>query len=233
MRSTKRLFRKIFLSFLLFCILLNSGWFPLQISLAAIAGSPESALMTANSESDWNLMLVNHDYRIPDDYTIELHVLANGESIDSRIYPFLQEMFDDMRESGIYPTVSSGYRSIEAQQQLLDEKTHSYQSKGYPLMVAQALAARWVAQPGSSEHQLGLAVDINQEPGKSTAWEVYLWLEQNAWQYGFIYRYPPDKTDLTGFENEPWHYRFVGTEAAAVIQEKGICLEEYLDETSR
>lgn len=82
--------------------------------------------------------------------------------------------------------------------------------------------------PGTSEHQLGLAVDINADGIHSAGYEVYEWLEQNAHNYGFIYRYPPDKTEVTGVENEPWHYRYVGAEAAKEIHQKGICLEEYV-----
>ena len=91
-------------------------------------------------------------------------------------------------------------------------------------------AEAWVAVPGTSEHQLGLSVDLNPDRSYSTAQEVYQWLEENGARFGFIRRYPPDKTDLTGVIHEPWHYRYVGAEAAAVIYEKGLCLEEYLRE---
>ena len=85
-----------------------------------------------------------------------------------------------------------------------------------------------MALPGTSEHELGLAVDINADNVNSTGQEVYDWLLQNAWRYGFIQRYPADKTDITGISNEPWHYRYVGLEAAEEITQQGICLEEYL-----
>ena len=85
-----------------------------------------------------------------------------------------------------------------------------------------------MAVPGTSEHQLGLAVDINANPDNSTDEEVYAWLAENAWQFGFILRYPQDKTQITGIQYEPWHYRYVGREAAAHIHTSGQCLEEYL-----
>lgn len=86
------------------------------------------------------------------------------------------------------------------------------------------LAEQWVARPGTSEHQLGLAVDIN-----GAVYDIYLWLEENSWKYGFIFRYPAYKTDLTGVAGEVWHYRYVGKEAAQEIYEQGVCLEEYLE----
>ena len=85
-----------------------------------------------------------------------------------------------------------------------------------------------VAKPGTSEHQLGLAVDINQEGTRSTASQVYSWLEEHAWEYGFIQRYPEGKSQITGITNEPWHYRYVGNPAAEEITRQGITLEEYL-----
>lgn len=91
----------------------------------------------------------------------------------------------------------------------------------------------WVAVPGTSEHELGLAVDINADKIHSEGAEVYTWLSENAYLYGFINRYPSDKTAVTGVANEPWHYRYVGVEAAAQIHEQGICLEEYLGRVER
>ena len=91
------------------------------------------------------------------------------------------------------------------------------------------LAEQWVAIPGTSEHQLGIAVDINADTTKSSRDDVYNWLEENAHTYGFIKRYPSNKTDITGVINEPWHYRYVGKEAASAIYSQGICLEEYIE----
>lgn len=106
---------------------------------------------------------------------------------------------------------------------------------GIRLEDAKAKAGRQVAVPGTSEHQLGLAVDIvdvsyqlldtNQENT-----DVQKWLLENSWRYGFILRYPTDKTDITGIVYEPWHYRYVGKEYAKEIHEKGVCLEQYLEQ---
>lgn len=84
--------------------------------------------------------------------------------------------------------------------------------------------------PGTSEHQLGLSVDINADTSKCSSDAVYAWLAENAYKYGFIKRYPSEKVEITGINNEPWHYRYVGTEAAAQMQESGLCLEEYIEQ---
>lgn len=94
----------------------------------------------------------------------------------------------------------------------------------------QALAEKWVALPGTSEHQLGMAVDINPARDQAKADQLYEWLNHNSYKYGFILRYPADKTEITGTIYEPWHYRYVGKEAAAEIYARGLCLEEYLEE---
>lgn len=107
----------------------------------------------------------------------------------------------------------------------------SYLNEGYSQDEAKELTEDWVAVPGTSEHELGLGVDINADGIHSTGEEVYQWLEKNAHLYGFIYRYPQDKTELTGISNEPWHYRYVGVKAATEIHEQGVCLEEYLGDT--
>ncbi len=184
---------------------------------------------TAGTEHGWNLILVNHDYRIPNDWDIELTELSNGQSVDSRIYPELQQMFDDMRADGIYPVVASGYRSANKQQELMDEKIEELKSQGYSGQEAKKEAKRWVADVGYSEHQTGLAVDINADGVNSTGNQVYEWLAENSWKYGFILRYPQDKEEITGTAYEPWHYRYVGKDAASEIYQRGLCLEEYIE----
>lgn len=182
----------------------------------------------AGEENGWNLILVNRDNYIPEDYEIELTELANGEQVDSRIYPALQEMFNAARAEGLHLFVKAGWRTQEEQQRLLDDKIAAYQNEGHSRSEAKKLAAEWVAAPGTSEHQLGLAVDINADTAQTASNDVYDWLLANAHKYGFIKRYPDDKTDITGIINEPWHYRYVGREAAYDIYSQGLCLEEYI-----
>lgn len=176
------------------------------------------------------LTLVNADHAVPRGWNVELTTLSNGEQVASMIYPDLQEMFDDMRAQGIYPFVRAGYRSREMQEQVLEDRIASYRSEGYSKSRARELALETVAEPGTSEHELGLAVDINADDDRSTGDEVYAWLAENAYKYGFIQRYPEDKTEITGIDYEPWHYRYVGKSAAREIYNSGECLEEYLGE---
>ena len=154
--------------------------------------------------------------------------LSNGEKVDSRIYPALQEMFDAARAEQIYPIVRDGYRTMEEQQKEMDEKIQAYIDEGNSRNRAEKTAEEWVALPGTSEHQLGIAVDINADNSRCSNEEVYKWLSEHAYQYGFILRYPLGKQSITGTSYEPWHYRYVGVEAAQEIYQQQICLEEYM-----
>ncbi|MBR5429751.1 MAG: M15 family metallopeptidase [Firmicutes bacterium] len=186
------------------------------------------AFDSGRQDEDWRLILVNDSHRLPRNYHVELTLLDNGEQVDERIYPDLQAMFDAARADGLQLFVAAGYRTREQQRELLRERTEAYREEGCSRSEARRLARQWVARPGTSEHQLGIAVDVNADLSVSTSDEVYAWLQENSYKYGFINRYPPDKTEITGIVNEPWHYRYVGCEAAAEITSQGLCLEEYL-----
>lgn len=166
---------------------------------------------------EWYLIVVNRWNEIPEDYRVELTELSNGQKVDSRIYPYLQEMFDAARKDGIYPVVREGYRTYDEQQKILDDKIKAYINEGYSQSRAERTAKEWVALPGTSEHQLGIAVDINADKSKSSNDEVYTWLAANAHNYGFILRYPQGKQEITGTSYEPWHYRYVGVDRLAPI----------------
>lgn len=199
---------------------------------SGVSSNNQIKLSSEKNHSDWKLLLVNRANPLPENYKFNLIALANGEQVDERIYPDLQKMFDDMRAEGIYPMVVSGYRTSERQQQIMDEKIQEYILSGYSNADAKAKAEEWVALPGTSEHQLGLAIDINADIAYSTGDSVYEWLLQNSYKYGFIKRYAEDKKNITGVINEPWHYRYVGKAAATEIVNKGVCLEEYLGATN-
>lgn len=134
----------------------------------------------AKADNGWNLILVNRDNYIPDDYEVELTELSNGEKVDSRIYPELQEMFNGARAEGLELFVAAGYRTNEKQQQLLDEKIEAYVNEGHSKSESKKLAKQWVAVPGTSEHQLGIAVDINADTTKNSSDKVYNWLAANS-----------------------------------------------------
>ena len=207
----------------------NEGLYDAPISSERENTIQDEVFHNTSQSSDWNLIVVNQWNKIPDNYSVTLTELSNGHKVDSRIYPDLQEMFDDMRAEGIYPVVREGYRTAEEQQAILDERIQRYMNEGYSRPMAEMAAKEWVAVPGTSEHQLGLAVDINADKSRSTNDEVYQWLAENAYKYGFILRYPQGKEDITGNAYEPWHYRYVGKEAAEEIHYEQICLEEYVE----
>ena len=199
---------------------------PVDRSEAASSVSEEQV------DGKWNLLLVNPWNPIPDGFSVELENLDNG-SVDKRCYPQLQQMMDDCRAEGLSPYICSSYRTQGLQQELLDNQISAFRNQGYDEDEAYRLAAREVAVPGTSEHQLGLAVDIidtsnwNLDESQEHT-PTQQWLMANSWRYGFILRYPNDKSDITGIIYEPWHYRYVGYDVAKEIHERGICLEEYL-----
>lgn len=202
----------------------------LLLILCQMIGNAYSRLSITHKipvSEEWNLIVVNRWNELPEDYSVELTELSNGQKVDSRIYPYLQEMFDAARTEDVYPVVREGYRTAEEQQEILDDKIQSYINQGYSQVKAERTAKEWVALPGTSEHQLGIAVDINADKSKCSNEDVYGWLAENAYKYGFVLRYPPGKQKITGTSYEPWHYRYVGEEAAKEIYERGICLEEY------
>ena len=189
---------------------------------------------SANSVvKDELLTLVNFENTIPKDWKVDLVQLNNGQSVDRRIYDDLIAMLQAAKSEGLNPLICSSYRTNEKQEQLYQNKVSEYLSQGYSKVEASDKAAFWVARPGTSEHQLGLAVDIvstkNQRLDRSQENTVeQQWLIQNSWKYGFVLRYPTNKNRITGVGYEPWHYRYVGKEHAKKINELGVCLEEYV-----
>lgn len=186
------------------------------------------------SSSEWNLLLVNYKNPLPKDFIVpELTQLRDGHAIDSRAYPSLQLMMDDARAAGLDPLICSSFRTWEKQEELYQNKVQSLLEQGLSLEEAETQAKEWVAYPGTSEHQAGLAVDIvdtnyQRLDQKQENTKVQKWLMEHCAEYGFILRYPTDKSEITGIGYEPWHYRYVGKEVAQVITKQGICLEEYL-----
>ena len=195
---------------------------------------PEEPAVPAEAEAPRNLRLVSAAHPLPEDFTApELTQLRNRQAIDKRVYPALQRMMDDARAAGLQPLICSSYRTRATQERLFQNKIERLVKQGCSREEAETLAAQWVARPGTSEHEAGLAVDIVDtsyqildEQQEQTP--VQQWLMAHCADYGFILRYPSDKSDLTGIGYEPWHYRYVGEEAAKEITEQGVCLEEYL-----
>lgn len=211
-----------------------------DIAASARRQEPKQADTSASPDpvrpdnDSWNLLLVNTWNPLPADYSPSLTELKNGLCVDTRCYPDLQAMIDACRADGLSPVICSAYRTQEYQEQLFQNRVNSLTAQGYSRAGAEAEAGKSVAVPGTSEHQLGLAVDIvdrsNQhldESQESTA--VQKWLMEHSWEYGFILRYPSGKSEITGIIYEPWHYRYVGRTDAKEIHALEVCLEEYLD----
>ena len=183
--------------------------------------------------TDWNLILVNKDSVVPDDYDFELKDIDSASQVDSRIAEAAQKMLSDAKSQGLRPVICSSYRSTDTQESLYRRKVNEYINLGFSSVDAEREASYWVTFPGSSEHEVGLALDIvsqnyqildqNQENT-----DVQKWLVDNCQNYGFVLRYPTDKKDITKINYEPWHYRYVGVENAKFMKEKGFCLEEYI-----
>ena len=185
------------------------------------------------------LVLVNPWHKLKPGYVPELQQVTYGydedQFMDVRAADALYQMVADCAAAGNDPFVCSGYRSTEKQENLFDNKIiRVIEEDGVDPEDAPEVAAQSVAVPGTSEHELGLSADIidynypylNE---KQEGMPTYKWLMEHCWDYGFILRYPSDKSEITGIIYEPWHYRYVGVEAAKEIRELGLTLEEYLD----
>ena len=165
------------------------------------------------------IVLVNRWNEVPEDYTLNL-VSYGSWQIDAQVYDPLSRMLSDCP---YYYKITSAYRSEASQQYIWDTRMTNYQASGYSYSEALAMVEAYVAIPGTSEHHLGLAVDISGSDDGCN------WLGEHCWEYGFILRYPEGKSDVTGIAYERWHFRYVGTELAAELHELGLCLEEYMD----
>lgn len=178
------------------------------------------------------LILVNPWNPIPEGYTPVLRMVDESHAMDERCADALLQMINDCREAGMHPYICSAYRTQEYQQGLFDNKVLRVILSGVDAEEAPAVAARSVAVPGTSEHQLGLAVDIidefytNLDQGQEGT-DTQQWLMENCWRYGFILRYPNGTTEKTGIIYEPWHYRYVG-EFAEEIHKSGLVFEDYI-----
>ncbi len=182
------------------------------------------------------LLLVNADHPLPSDFdntaelvTIEKQYLNGSlDKIDQGIYPYLMALLQDARAQGVSLYVRSPYRSYATQKTLFNNKVQRVIKAGTPADQAEAKAAQAVARPGTSEHQTGLAIDFNVASSTFEKSDAFQWMLKNAENYGFILRYPKNKTNVTGIMYESWHWRFVGINVAKEMNAMGVVLEEYL-----
>ena len=180
------------------------------------------------------IALVNPWNFVPDWYKNDTVEINSWQYIDARCYDALMELLQACRDAGYKPYVASAFRKHEDQIYLYNRKIQRLMDEGYSEADAKRLAGTVVAVPGTSEHELGLAVDLTDndyrdldEDQEKTATQK--WLMENSWRYGFILRYPSSKSEATGIIYEPWHYRYVGKATAKAVYESGLCLEEYFE----
>lgn len=168
------------------------------------------------------IILVNALNKVPSYYESELVPIEGGHKVDARCHDALAQMLADCNAAGIQYTFNSAYRSVSEQQLILDLRTKEHmENMNLSYAAAYSKALQTVAIPGTSEHHLGLAVDLLGQ-------EAIAWFQEHCWDYGFILRYLGEKVNYTGIINEPWHFRYVGKEVALDIRDSGLCLEEYL-----
>lgn len=199
---------------------------------AAKPKKSESGRIIVDTDAvEWNLIVVSLTREIPEGYKPEVvEVVNSGHDLDKRVAPYYEKMYYAAKKEGIILTPFSGNRSYERQRINYNNLTETYMTRyGIGRKAAQKKAATVILPPGTSEHNIGLAMDICNTYDSFANSKEYAWLTKNAYKYGFILRYPKGKEDVTGIVYEPWHWRFVGTEYAKKIRDSGLCLEEYLD----
>lgn len=181
---------------------------------------------------DWRLILINKTHSIPDDYTVELGTVYGSWTCDKRVIEDLLLLIRDARNAGTGLYIASPYRTSSLQVSLYNNKITKFMNTGMSYLEAYKLAGQAVTIPGTSEHEAGLCFDFLCDSYKSLSegfedTRAGQWLAANAHKYGFILRYPKEKEYITTIEYEPWHFRYVGVEAATVMYEEGITLEEF------
>ena len=214
-------------------------------SAAASEGAEESrdnALGLTKAEAaamlaDPMMVLVNHTNKMPDNYTFDTKECGSQTAVNKTLQTPACDAFLEMQKAaaadGVTVWMQSGYRSVKYQTGLYERKTKYYTDRGYDTATAKEMAAAVVNPPGYSEHNCGLAADLNspEHTGLDEGFEnttAFRWLCEHAVEYGFILRYPKGAEDKTEITYEPWHWRYVGRENAAKISVSGLCFEDYI-----
>jgi D-alanyl-D-alanine carboxypeptidase len=186
------------------------------------------------SADDWRLLLINKQRPIPDDYEPVLGTIKGYMKCDERIIDDLLLMMQGAQDDGINLAIVSPYRDLAYQERLFNRKIDSYMRHGLSYLEAYKQSAHTVTVPSTSEHEIGLALDITSRSHQSLSvafaeTEEGRWLAEHSYEYGFVVRYPEGKEYITSIQFEPWHFRYVGREAARIIYEKQLTLEEFWD----
>ena len=204
-----------------------------------ITSSDTSSADLMKAEVDkWYMKLVNPDNSVDRNFISKVDLLEinskytsgsqSSKMLDSRVIESFENMCKAAEEDGIAMISISSYRTYSYQETLYKNRVQRCINEGLSRTDAEKKAATIVALPGTSEHHLGLAVDINSVETSFENTAAFRWLQENAENYGFILRYPKDKQEITKIIYEPWHYRYVGVEHAKAINDLGMCLEEYV-----
>ena len=183
------------------------------------------------------MILVNHTNKMPENYTFETAECGSKTAVNKTLQTVACNAFLELQKAAAAENVTvwmqSGYRSVSYQTSLYEKKTNYYKQQGYDDAKAKEMAAAIVNPPGYSEHNCGLAADLNspEHTGLDEGFEntaAFRWLCQHAGEYGFILRYPKGAEEKTEITYEPWHWRYVGVENAAKINASGLCFEDYI-----
>ena len=213
-----------------------SGSVPSSTSQPADSTPPDAssaAPVETIPRDEWYMVLANRSSVLPGDFTVAETATVGEAVVDARSAEALRQMVNDAAAAGVKLKPTNGYRSIARQQELWDARVKTLMEGGLSQADAETKAIDYTSAPGTSDHNTGLGLDIVSEdhPAKDAGFAetaAAQWLAEHAADYGFILRYPSDKTEATGMDYEPWHYRYVGSEQAHKIKESGLCLEEYL-----
>lgn len=228
-------------------LIFNKGSSDNSTVSSAVSGTGDGNTLTEeqiwmqNEVNQWYLYLVNPDNAVSKEFINSVDKTKIDERFvesvskesciyfDSRAVEALNSICEAALKDGVNLTCISTFRTYNYQKGLFDNRVNRYINQGYSKDEATAAAATVVALPGTSEHNLGLAVDFNSVETSFENTKAFDWLQENAEDYGFILRYPKDKTEITKIIYEPWHYRYVGVEHAKRINDLDMCLEEYIE----
>lgn len=202
---------------------------------APAQSAPFTAAEAQAMLADPRMVLVNHTSKMPDDYTFTTKECGSATAINKTLQTEAADAFLAMQaaaaQDGVTVWMQSGYRSVAYQSDLYDRKTNYYLGKGLSEEEARRQAATIVNPPGYSEHNCGLAADLNcpeytvLDKGFENT-EAFRWLCAHAEEYGFILRYPKESEAVTEITYEPWHWRYVGAENARLLNASGLCFED-------
>ncbi len=213
-------------------------------SSTAPSGSEQTAQVYTVSafvgqSDDWRLLLANRN-NVVEGYSPSVKRFerkycqsSNGYDFDERAFDDAMAMISAAEQEGVRLIIKSSYRTYSKQTELYEAKVRTYLNKGYSRANAEKIAATIVAIPGTSDHNLGLAIDFNYLEQEDENKPELVWLRENGEKYGFVMRYPKGKENITGVIYEPWHFRYVGVENAKRMNALNMCLEEYVEYLSK